>query len=64
MRFQFVGDIFKFAIKLGHLVLEIAHRFSDTDAGDDILTLSINQVVALKLWLACGGVTGHGHTSR
>ena len=44
------------SIDLGHLLVKLADRLGSADAGDDVLALGVDQVVAVELVLAaCSG---------
>ena len=45
-------------VDLGHLLLELADRLGGADAGDDVLALGVDQVVAVEDVLAGVRVAG------
>ena len=58
---QTVGDSDELVVNVGHLLMQLADWGRSTDAGDDVLALGIDQVLAHQLLLAGGGVTGEGN---
>ena len=57
---QTVGDVDELLVDLGHLVLQVADGGRSAHAGDDVLALGVDQVLAHQLLGAGGGVTGEG----
>ena len=63
MLFQTLADCLKLGPHVGHIVGQLAHPIGDADTGHHIFALGIDQIIALDVFLAGGGVTGHGHAS-
>ena len=59
--FEAAGDLDELVVDLGHFLMQLADGGGSTDAGDDVLALSIDQVLAHQLLLAGGGVTGESN---
>ena len=55
------SDLNELIVDLGHLLMQLADGRRSTDTGDDVLALSVDQVLAHQLLLAGGGVTGEGN---
>ena len=58
---QAAGDLDELSVDLRHLVLQLADGRRSTDTGNDVLALSVDQVLAHQLLGAGGGVTGKGN---
>ena len=55
------SDLNELIVNLGHLLMQLADGRRSTDTGNDILALSIDQVLAHQLLLAGSGVTGESN---
>ena len=55
------GDRLELAVDLGHVALEGGDRGRGADAGHHVLALGVQQVLAVELALAGGGIAGKGH---
>ena len=53
-------DLNELIVHLRHLILQVADGGRSADAGDDVLALCVDQVLAHQLLCAGGGVTGEG----
>ncbi len=43
------------------MVLHSRHRLGSAHAGDDIFALGVDQKLAIKDFLTCGGIAGERH---
>ena len=60
VRFEAVRDLDKLVVDLGHFLMQLADGGRGADAGDDVLALGVDEVLAHELLLAGGGVAGEG----
>ena len=60
VRLELLADGHELLVDLGHLLLEPADRLGGADAGDDVLALGVDQVVAVEDVLAGVRVAGEG----
>ena len=61
MVFQVVRDGLELIVDLGHILLQLADGAGGADAGNDVLALRIDQVLAKEGLFAGGGVTREGN---
>src|SRR5205807_5266455 len=57
---QFIADVVKLFVDLGHLLLEFGDLLGRADAGDDVFALGVNQVLAVEDLFARGRVAREG----
>ena len=62
MVLQLAGDLHEFAVSLGQVFGQVLDLFRIADTGYHILTLGIEQVIAIHLFLASGWITRERHT--
>ena len=58
VRLELLANVEQLLVDLGHLLIELADRLGRPDAGDDVLALGVDQVVAVELVLARVRVAG------
>ncbi len=56
-----VGDGHELLIDLGGVTFQGGDLAGSTDAGDDVLPLRVQQILAVELLFAGGGIAGEGH---
>ncbi len=59
--FQGLGDLHELVIHFRHLLMQLRDGLRSTDASHNVLALSVQQVLAIQLLFASGGVTGEGN---
>ncbi len=59
--FQGLGDLHELVIHFRHLLMQLRDGLRRTDASHNVLALCVQQVLAVQLLLAGGGVTGEGN---
>ncbi len=62
MIFQEGADFLQFLVGGGHFPCKLGHGVWRAHPGDDILSLRIDEILAVKYFFARRGITGKGHT--
>ena len=60
MLLEFLADVEKLSVALGHHALEFEYRLRGADAGDDVFALGVDQEFTIEFIRAVGGVAGEG----
>ena len=61
--FQLAGDVHKLLVHIRHLILQLGDGAGGTDTGNHVFALSVQQIFAVQLLFAGGGVTGESNAS-